>query len=119
MAVVPAAPLTNWLPGAGIAAVTTTAGSHYTIPKAAVQSYVGGGTDITDDIRDFLFSVLSKCADSYAATPVSPDTRITNVIVSRTTTGGTVAGAGTATFSITLRGLTLTQPTALLPGTYT
>ena len=57
MAVVPAAALTNWLPGAGTGIVNiTAAGTYYNIPKAAVMTFTGGTADITDDIRDFLIT---------------------------------------------------------------
>lgn len=119
MAVVPAAALTNWLPGAGTGIVNiTAAGTYYNIPKAAVMTFTGGTADITDDIRDFLFSVLSRCAESYLATPGTNNSRVTNVIVSRSLSGGLEAGKGVATFSVTLKELTLAAPVATLPGTY-
>ena len=68
MAVTPAKELANWL---GTGAATTTPASAtagYYIPAANVGGYLGaaGDTTITDDIRDFLHSVLSKSYETYS-----------------------------------------------------
>lgn len=85
MAVQPSdATLATWLgTGAGIGVVTTTAGSHYVIPKAGVQAYIGNDAVITDDIRDFLFSVLSKLADTYSGELTTGNTRPTKVVITK------------------------------------
>jgi hypothetical protein len=115
MATVPGVALTNWIAGAGIAATNTTLGSHYVIPKASVQAYVGNDTVITDDIRDFLFSILSRCADSYSAAVGAGDTKTVDVIVSRVVTAGV---GGIASFNVTLKDNTYAPPYISALGTY-
>lgn len=85
MAVSPAsATLATWLgTGAGIAATTTTAGSHFVVPKAGVQAYVGNDAVLTDDIRDFLHSCLAKTYDTYASPKASTDTAPTTFNITR------------------------------------
>lgn len=110
MALVPAnATLASWIgTGAGTTASSTTAGAGYWIPKALVDEYVGaGGTDtnVSDDIRDFLFSVLSKIADTNSQEISTSDTRPTTVSVSRviSTLNNRV------TFSVTLNNVSPTS----------
>lgn len=84
MALVPAnATLTTWL-GTG-ASTTGSAAAGYFIPAANVATYIpaAGDSVITNDIRDFLFSVLSKCADAYSEPKLSTDTRPQSIVVTK------------------------------------
>jgi hypothetical protein len=110
MAIKPAdALLTTWI---GTGAATTSpasATSGYFIPTALVSKYVGsGGADasISTDIRDFLFSILSKCEESYNVELPSGDTRTTSIVVTKSVSTLT----NSVTFSVRLTGVTVTQP---------
>lgn len=85
MALVPAnANLTTWLgTGAAITSPATASQPGYFIPRANVQALVGGDAVITDDIRDFLYSVLTLCADAYSQPKATADTRPTKVVVTK------------------------------------
>ncbi len=116
MAVVPSnANLTTWL---GTGAATTTPASAtpgYYIPRANVQAYIGNDALITDDIRDFLFSVLSKCAETYNTPKVAADTRPTKVTVTRAL--DTLSNPKKAIFTVIIETATVTETpvTATLP----
>jgi hypothetical protein len=115
LAIQPEKTLSQWLgTGAVIAATNTTLGSHYVIPKAAIQAYVGNDAVITDDIRDFLFSVLSRLSDVYNEPLQTGNTRVADVVVSRSVN----PSSGTASFTVTLRDNTYTPPYLTLLGTY-
>lgn len=110
MALVPAdGSMATWLgSGSGTTATSTTAGAGFWIPKAAVQAYVGSDAFVTDDIRDFLFSVLSKCADSYGTPKATTDTRPTKIVVTKTL--DTVSNPKKAIFTVILEASTITVP---------
>jgi len=111
MAVSPGQTLANWL---GTASVSGSVGAqNYVIGQAGIEKYIGDDTLITDDIRDFLFSVLSKCADSYANTPTG-STKPASVSVTRSIApiAGT-PGTANVSFSIVLKNINLVST---LPG---
>jgi len=108
MAVKPVdATLTTWL-GTGAATTGVAAGGYY-IPTANIAKYIGsGGADavISNDVRDFLFSVLSKCEETYSAELPTGDTRATGIVITKAVS--TINS--TVTFSVRLTGVTVTQP---------
>lgn len=108
MAVVPSnASLASWIgSGAGITASTTSAGQGYWIPKALVQAYVGNDAAVTDDIRDFLFSVLSAIAATNSQEIATTDSRPTTVSVTKVVSSLN----NRVSFSVVLNNTTVTQP---------
>lgn len=102
------ATLATWL-GTGAATTTpatTTAG--YYIPAANVSGYVGasGNTTITDDVRDFLYSTLSKITDTYNQELTTGNTRPTSFNISRLISNN----SNKVTFTITLNSVSVNQP---------
>jgi len=112
MALVPAnATLASWIgSGAGITASTTAAGEGYWIPKALVQTYIGNNTVITDDIRDFLFSVLSAVAATNSQEIATTDTRPTTVNVTKAINNLN----NKVYFSVSINNVTVAQPQAYI-----
>lgn len=109
MALVPAnSTLASWIgSGAGTTASTTTAGEGFWIPKALLVAGVGNDAVITDDVRDFLYTVLSRAAASYTQQIASTDTRPTNVVVTRTT--DTISAQKKVVFTVVINASTVTQ----------
>jgi len=106
--------IATWLgTGAGITASTLTTGAGFWVPTANVATYKGNDAIIENDIRDFLFSVLSKASDSYNATLTGADTRATSVKVNRI-----IDTSGNITFLVTLTGNTVTAQYISAVGTY-
>jgi len=109
--------IATWLgSGAGIAASSTTSGEGFWVPKANVAAYVGAnGTDtvITNDIRDMLFSVLSRAHQTYTTVPTG-DTRATDIIISRNLD----TANSTVTFAVTLKDATIVNSFVSSFGTY-
>lgn len=109
--------ISTWLgAGSGIQASSTVSGEGFWVPKANVSAYVGAtGTDavITNDIRDMLFSILSRAHQTYTTVPAG-DTRATDIIISRNldTTNSTV------TFAITLKDASIVNSYVSSFGTY-
>lgn len=119
MALVPVdSTLASWIgSGAGTTASTTTANEGYWIPKALVQAAVGADTAITNDIRDFLYSVLSRAAASYTQPIASGDTRPTKVAVTRTT--DTISAQKKVVFTVVIDAATVVQtPDSITLPTY-
>ena len=108
--------LATWL-GTGANNVSpATAANGFYIPAANVSTYVGsGGADasVTNDIRDFLFSVLSKAYDTYTTVPAG-DTAATDVIIGRVLD----TANGTISFVVTLKDATIVKPYVSAFGTY-
>lgn len=115
MALVPAnTTIPTWLgTGAGIQASSTVSGDGFWVPKANVATYKGNDAVIENDIRDFLFSILSKANDVYNATLTGTDTRATSVKVNRV-----IDSSGNVTFLVTLTGNTVTPQYMSGYGTY-
>jgi hypothetical protein len=122
MAVFPAVGLANWFgTDAGtIAASGVAPRAGYYIPATStvaditdVGKYALVATTVTNDIRDFLFSILSACADRSQAAPPVNDTKRTNMTVIRSTNPATQV----ATFSVTFKTIVLTPPVATGLGT--
>jgi hypothetical protein len=109
--------ISTWLgSGAGIQASSTTSGEGFWVPKSNVAGYVGASgadTVITNDIRDMLFSILSKAHQTYTTVPIG-DTRATDIIVSRNLD---IANS-TVTFAITLKDATIGNAFVSSFGTY-
>ena len=115
MAVQPASvALSTWL-GTG-AGITGSATAGFFIPKANVQAYVGATTgldaNISDDIRDFLFSVLSAAAAVYNADLTAGNTRPATFNISKSTNATT----NTAAFIVSFSSLPLSAPTPVYAG---
>lgn len=115
MATVPSsANLSTWL-GSG-AGTTGQNASGYWIPAALVGAPVGNDSPvITDDIRDFLFSVLTLCEQQYTQQISLNDTRPTKISVAKSL--DTLSNPKKVRFVVTLEAATITQPidTVTLP----
>jgi hypothetical protein len=106
MATVPSsASLATWL-GAG--ASTSGSGSGYFIPVALVGTPVGNDGAITDDIRDFLFSVLTLCENTYSQQIAVTDTRPTKISITKNLDN--ISNPKKVSFFVTLEASTITQP---------
>jgi hypothetical protein len=109
--------ISTWLgAGAGIQASSTTSGEGFWVPKANVAAYVGAnGNDsvITNDIRDLLFSILSRAHQTYTTVPAG-DTRATDIIISRNLD----TANSTVTFAITLKDASIVNTFVSGFGTY-
>lgn len=107
MALVPAtSDLGTWL---GVGANTTgVAASGYFIPAANVAPYVGSDSVITNDIRDFLYSVLSLCEEKCTQQILAVDTRPTKISVAKTT--DTLSNPKRVRFVVTLEAATVNNP---------
>lgn len=108
MATVPAtADLVTWL-GTG-AATTGVAASGYYIPAANVGAFINNDSPtITNDIRDFLYSVLSLCEAKCTQQIASTDTRPTKISVAKTT--DTLSNPKKVRFVVTLEAATVSNP---------
>jgi hypothetical protein len=107
MATVPSsATLSTWL-GSG-ANTTGVAASGYYIPAANVASFVGNDGLITNDIRDFLYSVLSLCEQKCTQQISSDDARPTKISVAKTT--DVLNNPKKVRFVVTLEAATVSNP---------
>jgi hypothetical protein len=107
MATVPSSPtLATWL-GAG-AGTTGVAASGYWIPAANVATPVGNDGVITNDIRDFLFSVLTLCEQQCTQQIATADTRPTKILVSKSLDN--LSNPKKVRFVVTLEAATINQP---------
>lgn len=107
MATVPsAADLVTWL-GTGAATTGVAAGGYY-IPTANVAAFIGNDGVITNDIRDFLYSVLSLCEAKCTQQIASTDTRPTKISVAKTT--DTLSNPKKVRFVVTLEAATVANP---------
>jgi basic membrane lipoprotein Med (substrate-binding protein (PBP1-ABC) superfamily) len=108
MATVPAAAdLVSWL-GTG-AAITGVAASGYYIPAANVGAFIGNDSPtITNDIRDFLYSVLSLCEAKCTQQIAAADTRPTKISVAKSTDN--LSNPKKIRFVVTLDAATITNP---------
>ena len=108
MATVPStATLATWL-GTG-AGTTGVAASGYWIPAALVGAPVGNDSPtITNDIRDFLFSVLTLCEAQCTQQIATTDTRPTKISVTKSLDN--LSNPKKVRFVVTLEAATITQP---------
>jgi hypothetical protein len=107
MATVPAAAdLVSWL-GTGAATTGVAAGGYY-IPTANVAPFIGNDAVITNDIRDFLYSVLSLCEAKCTQQIASTDTRPTKISVAKSTDN--LSNPKKVRFVVTLEAATVSNP---------
>lgn len=102
------ATLPTWLGTDSAITTPTTSTAGYYIPAGNVGPYIGtsGNTTITDDIRDFLFSTLSKINDVYYQELTTGNTRPTTFNISKLISNNN----NKVVFTVTLNNVTVTQP---------
>lgn len=100
--------MSTWLGANASVTTPSSASPGYYIPAANVGPYVGtsGNTAISNDIRDFLYSVLSKINDVYYQELTTGNTRPTTFNISKLVSNNN----NKVVFTVTLNNITVVQP---------
>lgn len=100
------AALATWLDTGAAITTPSSATAGYYIPAGNVGAYINNDSIITNDVRDFLYSVLSKINDVYYQELTTGNTRPTTFSIGKLVSNNN----NKVVFTVTLNNVTVTQP---------